>query len=126
MGGLPGGAYGYLVSARAAKVLLHHTKRAFMPVDTLQGYTGLTGLTVYGVKPSPILCDDDVPSTIGDQRFSRRKQIDGAWRLAYYVTRLGLKIYEMAFKKWIWLVGTLYVFGFKKVKRKAPRTVEHA
>lgn len=94
----PAGAYGYLLSQNGARRLLACTQKNWQPVDMIQGQAWKTGLDVFCVRPSPILPDYDVPSTIGDGRFDKTRHLKNWERALYPLSRLGLKIYDMAGK----------------------------
>jgi glycosyl transferase family 25 len=94
----PGGAYGYLLNLKAAQKLLEHTQRNWLPIDVVHGQVWRTELNVFCVRPSPVLPDHEVPSTIGAERFDKNVRLTGWEKVAYPLTRAALKIYEMAGK----------------------------
>lgn len=97
--GTPGGAYAYILTLNAAKSLLKHTQRNWLPIDILHGYVWQTGLNVYAISPSPIRPDLETPSTIGDARFQKQQNsLNFLQKLAYPATRMGFKLYEACFK----------------------------
>jgi len=97
--GMPGGAYGYLLSLRAAKALARNMRKNWVPADTLQGEIWRTGLLrSFNVLPSPVDYDDVIESTIGDTRFDKTRSLKGWERRIYPATRLGRKLYEMGMK----------------------------
>jgi glycosyl transferase family 25 len=96
--GTPGGAYGYCVTAKAARRLLNVSKVFWLPIDVLHGYTWLTKLRTYAVTPSPISPDNNVPSTIGDGRFDKKTDFTGFMRIACKATLFARKLYEMLLK----------------------------
>jgi len=77
--GTPGGGHGYILTQHAAQILLKHTHKPWVPIDTLLGRTWETGLKVFCVEPSPITTNEELTSTIGDTRFDKsRKTPEGA------------------------------------------------
>jgi glycosyl transferase family 25 len=94
----PGGAYGYMLNRRAAHRLLERTQTNWLPVDIVHGQVWRTGLEVFSVRPSPVLPDHDVPSTIGGERFVKGVRLTGWEKGVYPLTRAALKIYESAGK----------------------------
>lgn len=107
----PAGAYGYLLSAKAAGRLLERSAHAWMPLDIMYGHLWLTGLRTYGVWPSPVACDDDIASTIGDERFERAGDAGALKALYYPFTRFAMKTWEFALKR-------LYFYGGALVDRR--------
>ncbi len=103
--GIPGGAYGYLLSSRAARRLVSMTRRNWLPIDTLHGATWLTRLRTFSVIPSPILPNDDIPSCIDEQdshrRWNKSVTLSGFWRIAYPFTRGLLKMYFNVMTRWM-------------------------
>jgi len=91
--GTPGGAYGYVLNLRAAE-RLSRTIGVWMPIDTLQGQVWRHGLRVRTLVPSPVIPDNDIPSTIGDARFSKRRSLRSWERVAYPFTRFGFKLFN--------------------------------
>lgn len=106
--GTPGGAYGYIVTRRAAERLNAKMDKNWIPVDILHGQTWRTGLNVFSVIPSPVTYREDQPSTIGDERFSKKIGLKGTERALYPFTRAGLKLYELAGKNMSSLAFYLY------------------
>ncbi len=96
--GTPGGAYGYIVTPRAAERLNANMRKNWIPVDILHGQIWRTHLNVFSVIPSPVTYREDQPSTIGDERFSKKHRLQGAEAALYPFTRMGLKVYELAGK----------------------------
>lgn len=96
--GTPGGAYGYVLTKNAAARMLPFLEKNWQPSDVLLGQTWRTGLNVYAVRPSPVIADDDVPSTIGDERFRKTKNRNPL----YLLVRMGYKMWENAGKRRSW------------------------
>jgi len=95
-----GGAYGYILTKKAAGVLLDHMRKNFIPIDTLHGYVWKTGLNVFAVNPSPVRPDRVIESTIGDARFDKGVKPAGWIRAVYPFTRFFLRLYEALGKRW--------------------------
>ncbi len=81
--GTQGGAFGYMMTLKAAKKMIEHTERFWFPIDTIHGRTWETGLDVKYLLPCPITTDDEIPSTIGDKRFDKTVQLKN-WQKALY------------------------------------------
>jgi glycosyl transferase family 25 len=105
--GTPGGAYGYLVNLHAARRLLAMTERNWLPIDTLHGFSWVTGLETLSVVPSPVLPNDDIPSCIDEQdahkRWSKSVTLSGLRRIAYPLTRGLFKTWLNIMVRWVWL-----------------------
>ncbi len=94
-----GGAYGYLLTLKAARAFLARMETNYVPVDIVHSYVWETGVETFGVVPSPVAPDRETDSTIGEARFDKTLDITGAARIFYPVTRFGFKLYEMAGKR---------------------------
>ncbi|MDO9221619.1 MAG: glycosyltransferase family 25 protein [Thiobacillus sp.] len=105
--GTPGGAYGYVISNRAARRLLCMMEKNWLPIDTLHGVSWLTKLNTVSVIPSPVLPNDQVPSCIDEQdsnlRWDKSVQLSGWRKLAYPLTRGAWKTYSNVLIKYVWL-----------------------
>lgn len=97
--GTPGGAYAYLLTNHAAKVLHTRMKKNWVPVDILHGQIWRTYLRTFSVWPSPAAYDDVVESTIGSVRFSKARSLTGWEKALYPVSRLAIKVYEFVAKR---------------------------
>jgi glycosyl transferase, family 25 len=97
--GTPGGAYGYLLNANAAKRLLKAARRFWVPIDTLHGQIWQHGLRVRHLSPSPVRPDHAVESTIGASRFDKQSQIKGWERLLHPVARGLFKVFDAGTKQ---------------------------
>lgn len=98
--GIPGGAYAYMLTLHAAQRLNDSMHKNWVPVDILHGKIWQTLLhRIYSINPSPARFDDENESTIGDERFNRIRHFEPIERTLYPLTRLGMKIYEIAIKK---------------------------
>lgn len=101
--GTPGGAYGYLVTDRAAARLAEFMQVNWQPNDTLLGQSWRTGLDVFGVLPAPVRADDEIESTIGDERFRKSKESLNGWeKISHPAARAAFKIWENAGKHSAW------------------------
>lgn len=100
--GTHGGAHAYLLTQAAARVLLRHTERAWMPIDTLQGRCWMTGLESVVVHPAPLHTDPAAGTTIEDARFDKTLQIDGITRALYPLRRFAFKFGETLGKRYVW------------------------
>ncbi len=89
---VPGGAYAYLLTEQAAQTLLECTKTNSVQIDITHGRIWETGLNVIAVKPSPVIPDMEIPSTIGDTRFDKQLQISGLNRILFPFFRFHYKI----------------------------------
>ncbi|MEH6404254.1 MAG: glycosyltransferase family 25 protein [Sneathiella sp.] len=87
----PGGAYAYILTKHAAKRLLDHTEKNWLPIDMMHGWCWKTKLQVVAMLPSPVVADYDVKSTIGDQRFDKTLHISGIVRALFPLYRMWFK-----------------------------------
>jgi glycosyl transferase family 25 len=97
--GTPGGAYGYLLSANAARRLLEEAQRFWVPIDTLHGQVWRHGLRVRHLSPSPVLPDHTVESTIGASRFVKQSHLNGWERIVHPLARAAFKVFDAATKQ---------------------------
>lgn len=108
--GMPGGAYGYVISNQAARRLLSMMEKNWLAIDTLHGVSWLTKLNTVSVIPSPVLPNDQVPSCIDEQdsnlRWDKSVQLSGWRKLIYPLTRGVWKTYSNVLIKYVWF-GTL-------------------
>jgi glycosyl transferase family 25 len=110
-----GGAYGYMLTQRAARELLKHMKKNALPVDILHGYVWRTGLETFILRPSPITTDLRNESTIGGDRFSKVSQNTGWQKAVYPFTRYWHKMSELVGKRVsYWLAWPRDVLARKK------------
>jgi glycosyl transferase family 25 len=93
--GTPGGAYGYILTLNGARRLLGRMEKNWLPVDVLHGFVWDTGIQSLAVRPSPVLPDDDTPSTIGGTRFDKTLRTRGWKKTVYPVTRCLFRLYLM-------------------------------
>jgi glycosyl transferase family 25 len=101
--GTPGGAYAYLVTKDAAARLLPFMRRNWQPNDMILGQTWRTGLNAVSVRPAAIWADDDIESTIGDERFRKSKDSLRGWeRIVHPFARAGFKVWENIGKRAAW------------------------
>ena len=105
--GTPGGAYGYVLSRRAAERLVRTGRVMWMPIDTHQGQTWKHGLRVRALTPPPVRFDNEVPSTIGDERFDKFRRLQGWERAAFPLTRAGFKLADAIAKHGTFWLGRL-------------------
>ena len=99
----PGGAHGYLLSLHAARVMLKHMEKNWVPIDTLQGRTWQTGLETLVLHPAPLHPDQTAASTIGDKRFDKTVQLTG-WKKQFFpVFRSWFKLCENMGKRYVYL-----------------------
>lgn len=99
----PGGAHGYIIKLEAARVMLTHMQRNWLPIDSLQGRMWETGLETLVVYPAPLFPDDQEASTIGDKRFDKTLQLKGLAHWLYPLNRAWFKLEEAVGKKYIYL-----------------------
>lgn len=103
--GMPGGAYGYVISNQAAQRLLSMMEENWLPIDTLHGVSWLTKLNTVSVVPSPVLPNDDVPSCIDEQdsnlRWDKSVSLSGWRKLIYPLTRGAWKTYCNVLVKYV-------------------------
>jgi glycosyl transferase family 25 len=104
--GMPGGAYGYVISNQAARRLLSMMGKNWLAIDTLHGVSWLTKLNTVSVVPSPVLPNDRVPSCIDEQdsnlRWDKSVQLSGWRKLIYPLTRGAWKTYSNVLIKYVW------------------------
>jgi glycosyl transferase family 25 len=98
----PGGAHGYLLTLKAARVMLRHMQKNWMPIDTLQGRSWETGLETLVVYPAPLHIDQSALTTIGDARFDKTVTLEGWRKTIFPLTRGWFKLNETVGKKWIY------------------------
>ena len=103
--GTPGGAYGYVVNLRAAERLARCGSMTWMPIDTLQGQVWWHRLRVRALVPPPVLPDDSAPSTIGEERFSKRYALTGWEKALFPFTRCAFKVLDAAAKQGTYWIG---------------------
>lgn len=94
-----GGAYGYVLTQKAARKFLQHMQSNALPVDILHGYVWRTGLETFSVVPSPVSPDNEVDSTIGAARFNKASQLSGWQKAIYPLTRSWHKFAELVGKR---------------------------
>ena len=100
--GTHGGAHAYLLTLHAACVLLRHTERSWVPIDTLQGRCWTTGLESLVVHPAPLHTDEAAGSTIGDARFDKTVRLTGWSKALFPVRRFWFKLCETAGKRYVY------------------------
>lgn len=81
--GTQGGAFGYIMTAKAARKMIEHTEKSWLPIDTILGRTWETGLDVKYLLPCPVTTDEEIPSTIGEKRFDKTVQLK-SWQKSLY------------------------------------------
>lgn len=94
-----GGAYGYMLTQKAAKAYLGQMKTNYVPVDTVHSYIWKTGVETLNVIPSPVVPDREISSTIGEARFDKTLGLSAVDRVLYAFTRPLLKVSEMLGKR---------------------------
>ncbi len=100
----PGGAHGYMVTLGAAKTMLKHMRKNWLPIDTLQGRCWETGLETLVLYPAPLYPDPEEESTIGnDTRFDKTVKLEGLARSLYPLTRTWFKLCENIGKRRVYL-----------------------
>lgn len=99
----PSGAYAYLLTKTAARRLLQLMQRNWVPVDIVHSRAWETGLETLLIHPSPATPDLDGPSTIGDERFDRGRQISGLTRILHPFYRFWYKLSNGAGKRALYL-----------------------
>lgn len=96
----PGGAFAYILTLKAAKELLLHTQKNWLPIDIWHGWVWKTNLKVLSMLPSPVRADFDISSTIGDLRFDKTIQTKGFERVVFPFHRFWFKIYSSVCKRY--------------------------
>lgn len=97
--GTPGGAYGYMLTLRAARRLNAKMQKNYIPVDTLHGQVWKTGLQIYNIVPSPVTYNDVIASTIGEERYNKRGSLNLKEKVIFPITRGLLKISDLICKR---------------------------
>lgn len=97
--GAHGGAHAYLLTQAAARVLLDHTRRSWMPIDTLHGRCWDTGLESLVVHPAPLRTDPEAGTTISDARFDKTVRLEGLDRTLYPLRRFWFRFTETLGKR---------------------------
>ncbi len=100
--GTPGGTYGYMLNLKAARRFARHMQKNWLPVDILHGFVWRTGLEIFAVRPSPVMPDDGVESTIGAARFDKTVRLCGWQKAAYPLTRFYFKLSHAALTRLSW------------------------
>lgn len=100
-----GGAYGYLLNQRGAARLLELMEKNWLQNDVLHSRAWMTGLEVFIVRPSPVRHDNDMNSTIGDDRFDRSLALRGAERWIFPWKRFRMQIQDKLAKRWHYLMA---------------------
>ncbi len=96
----PGGAHGYLLTLKSAKIMIDHMQFNWLPIDTLQGRIWETGLETLVLYPAPLYPDPLEESTIGnDVRFNKTVTSKGMARKLYPLTRTWFKLSENVGKR---------------------------
>lgn len=103
----PGGAHGYLLTLKAARVMLSHMQKNWVPIDTLQGRSWETKLETLVVHPAPLFPDPQAGSTIGDDRFDKTIQLEGLEKTLFPLHRAWFKLSESLGKRYIYLSSWL-------------------
>lgn len=98
--GMPGGAYGYIISQNGARIMLQHMKKSWLPIDAIQGRVWETKMNCFALYPSPLYPDPEELTTIGGARFIKSVELVGAERFFYPAFRFGTKVYEAIGKRW--------------------------
>ncbi|MFC4271207.1 hypothetical protein GQF03_12445 [Sneathiella chungangensis] len=101
----PSGAYAYLLTRKAAKRLLYFMQKNWVPVDIVHSRSWQTGLETFLIHPSPVVPDLEGPSTIGDERFDKAKQIKGLTKLLHPFYRFWYKLSNGAGKRLLYLTS---------------------
>ncbi len=96
----PGGGFAYLLTNKAAKELVKHTQKNWLPIDMWHGWIWKTKLKVLSMIPSPVQADFDVSSTIGDLRFDKTPQTKGIERMIFPFFRMWFKFYTGVCKRY--------------------------
>lgn len=113
--GLPGGAYGYILSLKAARRINAKMEKNWVPVDTVHGQVWRTGLNVLSIIPSPVSYDEGGDSTIGNARYDKKAHGLCWWEAVLFpVTRLGWKLYEAFWKNAVRAISFLYDRGLAR------------
>ncbi len=99
----PGGAHGYMLTLKAATIMLKHMQKSWIPIDTLQGRCWETGLETLVLYPAPLYPDPNEETTIGnDTRFDKTVKLAGLARTLYPLTRTWFKLCENLGKRWVY------------------------
>lgn len=119
--GTPGCAYAYLINQKAARVLIEHTEKNFLPIDILMGHAWRMGLETFAVSPSPAWNDESFDSTIGATRFDKDVKLSGWQRGLFPLTRVVWNIYNLFVKRVGFLIKRNYDRDLReKLKRHSP------
>jgi glycosyl transferase family 25 len=100
--GTHGGAHAYLLTLDTARILMAHSARSWLPIDTLHGRCWETGLESLVVHPAPLMPDEAAGSTIEDARFDKTRHLEGLDALLYPLRRFRFKLGEGISKRWIY------------------------
>ncbi len=99
----PGGAHGYILTLKAARIMIKHMKTNWVPIDTLQGRIWETGIETLVLYPAPLYIDDAAGTTIGDARLDKTLQINGLQKKLFPVFRAWFKLCEGLGKRYVYL-----------------------
>ena len=100
-----GGAYGYLLTRRAAARLLDLMEKNWLQNDVLHSRSWQTGLTAYIVRPSPVTHPNDDDTTIGTKRYDKAVRLSGLRRLLHPVMRFAMKNQDQMMKRMNYLAA---------------------
>lgn len=101
----PGGAHGYLLTLKAARAMLKHMQKNWVPIDTLQGQSWKTKLETLVVHPAPLYPDPAADSTIGDDRFDKTVCTTGIEKTLFPLNRAWFKLCENIGKRYVYLTS---------------------
>lgn len=105
--GMPGGAHATLMTKGGAEKILKCLTRTPYPIDALLGRSWLTGLNWFTVRPGLAAQDLSFDSSIGEERFDRKKDITGLAKTLYPLNRAWFKFSETLCKKF-WYYKTYF------------------
>jgi glycosyl transferase family 25 len=98
----PGGAHGYVLTLHAAKIMLKHMQRNWLPIDTLQGRMWETGLETLVLYPAPVQIDNS-ESTIGEAaRMDKTVKLTGIDKTLYPLYRGIYKVTDTLGKRYVY------------------------
>ena len=87
----PGGTHAYVLKQSAAQKLVHIiTQEIFCPIDALIGMPWLTQIENLVVQPAIVQHNEDIPSQIGQARFSKAVTSD----LVFWAHKIIRPIYK--------------------------------
>lgn len=98
----PGGSHGYMITRHGAEIMLKYMQRNWLPIDGLLGRLFETGLETLSTYPAPVQIDEEVTTTIGDERFDKTIKETGLRKLQFIVHRGLYRLSDTLGKRYVY------------------------